>query len=205
MKQVVSGALIAGSMLLSACDRTSPEPHSDLRVVEGEEAPQAPGAAPVVPTTPPSPPASGPADAAVPGENDGSPDITPAPLTAEAAKGEKGARANLLAWARGIELREFDQAWNLMGDAAKAQTSQSQFNALLRPLRDITVAIAGGEMEGAAGSSYYTAPATVSGTRADGAKAVLKGEIVLRRVNDVDGATPAQLKWHIEQVNLKPA
>ncbi|RYD89136.1 MAG: hypothetical protein EOP61_32250 [Sphingomonadales bacterium] len=133
------------------------------------------------------------------------PDITPAPLTPEAGRTEKGARTNLLAWARGIELREFDQAWNLMGDAAKAQTSRAQFNALFHPLRDITVAVPGGEMEGAAGSSYYTVPTTVTGTRTDGTKAVLKGNVVLRRVNDVDGATPAQLKWHIEQVNLRPA
>jgi hypothetical protein len=59
-------------------------------------------------------------------------------------------------------------------------------------------------MEGAAGSSYYTAPATITGIRADGSKATLKGEVVLRRVNDVPGATPEQLAWHIEQVNLTP-
>jgi hypothetical protein len=141
----------------------------------------------------------------VAGENDGQPDITPAALTGDAAKGEKGARAMLLAWARGIEQREFDQAWALMGDAAKAQLSKAQFNALFHPLQAITVAVPGGTMEGAAGSSYYTAPATVTGTRADGTKATLKGEVVLRRVNDVPGATPAQLAWHIEQVNLKPA
>ena len=152
----------------------------------------------------PSPPS--PSSAATEaGENDGSPDITPVPLTPDAAKTEKGARANLLAWARGIELREFDQAWALMGDAAKSQTSKAQFNALFHPLRNITVAVPGGDMEGAAGSSYYTVPATVTGTGADGTKAVLKGDVVLRRVNDVDGATPEQLKWHIEQVNLKPA
>jgi hypothetical protein len=50
-----------------------------------------------------------------------------------------------------------------------------------------------GESEGAAGSIYYTAPVTII----DGARR-LTGEVVLRRVNDVPGATPEQLRWHIE-------
>ena len=131
--------------------------------------------------------------------------LSSAKLTGDAAKGVKGARNMLLAWARGIELREFDQAWNLMGDAAKAQLSRAQFNARFQPLRNITVAVPTGTMEGAAGSSYYTAPATITGLRADGTTQTLKGEVVLRRVNDVPGATPEQLAWHIEQVNLTPA
>lgn len=160
---------------------------------------------PAAPTAPPSPPRS-PTQASTtePGENDGSPVITLAPLTADAARSETGARAMLLAWARGIELREFDQAWALMGDAAKAQTSKAAFNTLLSPLRGITVAVPGGTMEGAAGSSYYTAPATITGTRADGSKALLRGEVVLRRANDLPGATPEQLAWHIERIDLQP-
>ena len=151
-------------------------------------------------SSPPSPP--GPQSAR--GENDGSPDITPAPLTPDAARSETGARTMLLAWARGIELREFDQAWKLMGDAAKAQMSQAQFNALFRPLQDLTVAVPAGEMEGAAGSSFYTVPTTVTGTRADGGEVTMHGKVVLRRVNDVPGATPAQLTWHIVSVDLAP-
>jgi len=193
------------ALSLTACERKVPEASHDLQVVAGEEPVPPPRTPPVVLVTPPFPsPRPGSAGIAD-GENDGSPDITPAPLRGEAAKNEKGARAVLLAWARGIELREFNQAWDLMGDVAKAQTSKAQFNALFGPLRGISVAVPGGQMEGAAGSSYYTVPATVTGTRADGSKASLKGDVVLRRVNDVDGATPAQLRWHIEQVNLRPA
>ncbi|GGD96955.1 hypothetical protein GCM10011515_15910 [Tsuneonella deserti] len=139
------------------------------------------------------------------GENDGSPDITPAALSGDAAKGVKGARNLLLAWARGIELREFDQAWSLMGDAAKAKISRQAFNAMFAPLRDISVAVPGGTLEGAAGSSYYTVPATVTGTLAGGSGATLRGEVILRRVNDVPGATPEQLRWHIESIDLRPA
>ncbi len=137
------------------------------------------------------------------GENDGFPDLTPPPLTAEAAKTEKGARAILLSWARGIELREFDQSWSIMGDAAKQQLSKAKFNALFHPLRDLAVSIPDGTMEGAAGSSYYTVPTTVTGTKADGTRVTLKGDVVMRRVNDVPGATPDQLRWHIDRVDLK--
>ena len=190
--------VVACTSLLAACGG------SEVSTTSDRNEPAQASAAPEATTTAlPSAPSPSP-DATEAGENDGAPNITPAPLTQEAAKTEKGARANLLAWARGIELREFDQAWSLMGDAAKAQTSKAQFNALFHPLSNITVAVPDGEMEGAAGSSYYTVPTTVTGTLADGTKAVLKGDVVLRRVNDVDGATPEQLTWHIEQVNLKP-
>jgi hypothetical protein len=202
MNRNVTVTVMAGALALAAC-RQQPAADASAAPTAERSTPIAP--LPSAPATIPPTPAAPDRAVAPAGENDGSPDITPAPLTGEAAKTETGARANLLAWARGIELREFDQAWNLMGDAAKAQISKAQFNALFHPLRTITVAVPGGEMEGAAGSSYYTVPTTVTGTRADGSKAVLKGEVILRRVNDVPGATPAQLAWHIERVNLAPA
>ncbi len=63
----------------------------------------------------------------------------------------------------------------------------------------VTKVIARYEQEGAAGSSYYTAPVTIT----DGARR-LSGEVVLRRANDVPGATPEQLRWHIESSTLEP-
>lgn len=190
-------ALLSGALTLGGCGEQQPSKKTLPKIVEVER-----GSGPVAQaTTPPSPPRT---PAAVAGENDGSPDITPAPLTPEAARSEKGARANLLAWARGIELREFDQAWELMGDAAKAQVSKAQFVTQFGSLHDISVATPAGTVEGAAGSSYYTVPTIVTGTRANGTRATLKGEVVLRRVNDVEGATPAQLAWHIVSVSLTP-
>jgi hypothetical protein len=192
-------ATLGSAMALAACQQAPSAKNS-------EAAQNTIGTAEPTQTSP-APTAPGSTEATAPGigENDGVPDITPAKLTGEAAKGEKGARNLLLAWARGIEQREFDQAWNLMGDAAKTQLPKAQFNARFHPLRKITVAVPTGMMEGAAGSSYYNAPTTITGVRADGSMARLKGEVVLRRVNDVPGATPEQLAWHIEQVNLTPA
>jgi len=31
-----------------------------------------------------------------------------------------------------------------------------------------------------------------------------RGEIVIRRVNDVDGASDEQLRWHIESTTIDP-
>ena len=198
-------ALVFGALSIVSCQQgTSQQGEDQLDAGTAAEVP-APAGYPALQNSTPAPAPTTVVASPDTGENDGSPDITPAKLTGDAAKGVKGARNMLLAWARGIELREFDQAWNLMGDAAKAQLSRAQFNARFQPLRNITVAVPTGTMEGAAGSSYYTAPATITGTRADGSKATLKGEVVLRRVNDVPGATPEELAWHIEQVNLTPA
>ncbi len=50
-----------------------------------------------------------------------------------------------------------------------------------------------GEIEGGAGSLYYE----VSATLTDASGAVIgKGKVTLRRVNNVPGATPSQLRWH---------
>lgn len=53
-----------------------------------------------------------------------------------------------------------------------------------------------GRIEGAAGSLYYEVPVSVRfGTDGPGER----GALVLRRANNVPGATPAQLRWHIER------
>ncbi len=199
--------LLAGAVALAACQQqatTDATPAPNPTDVPTAAAPSPQDTVTPVPGTLPSPTGTNPSESKpLAGENDGYPDLTPAPVTAEAAKTEKGARAILLAWARGIELREFDQSWAMMGDAAKSRLSKTAFNAKFHPLHDLVVSVPGGTMEGAAGSSYYTVPVTVTGTEADGTQVKLKGDIIMRRVNDVPGATPDQLRWHIERADLK--
>lgn len=143
---------------------------------------------------PPAPPAS---DIGAP---------PPAPpvssLTPEAMKGVKGARAVLLTWARALENRQFGTAWDQFGNPP---ASRAAFTKWWQRYRTITVSAPTGEMDGAAGSSYYTAPAIVTGETIEGKAFRLQGDVILRRVNDVDGATPAQLRWHIESADLKAA
>ena len=136
------------------------------------------------------------------GANDGYPDLTPPPLTAEAERTEKGARNVLVAFARAIELKEFDQAWNMLGTSAKQTWSKAAFNKVFAGLDHITVAVPGGRMEGAAGSSYYTSDAAITANEASGFPVRIEGPITLRRVNDVPGATPEQLHWHIYKLKL---
>ena len=59
-----------------------------------------------------------------------------------------------------------------------------------------------GDEEGAAGSLYYQAPVTVDFS--DGSNS-LRGTITLHRVNDVPGASQAQLNWRIELSTITPA
>ena len=136
------------------------------------------------------------------GVNDGRPDLTPATLTPEAERTETGARNVLISFARAIELKEFDQAWQMMDAQSRDRWARAEFTALFSDLGEITVAVPGGTMEGAAGSSYYNAPMTITATAADGRPIRHDGEVVLRRANDVPGASAEDLRWHIERVEM---
>ena len=72
----------------------------------------------------------------------------------------------------------------------------ARLKALFTGYRQPAIAFTGSEQEGAAGSSYCTVRGTLTDA-ANPAKPAQKGEIVLKRVNDVPGATPAQLRWTI--------
>ncbi|MBU3077460.1 hypothetical protein [Sphingomonas quercus] len=60
-----------------------------------------------------------------------------------------------------------------------------------------------GTVEGAAGSLYVTVPVTVEAALADGTRQRFIGSYVLRRVNDVPGATAEQRRWHIQSADLR--
>ncbi|MBX7483977.1 hypothetical protein [Qipengyuania qiaonensis] len=190
MKHVfATGALAV--LVLSACNQSDPagdEPTvADLEGQPGEIAP---------PVAPPPP------DGSVDGENDGYPNLDPAPLTPEAERGETGARNVLLSFARAIELREFDQAWGMLDEGDQAKWSKAEWRALFAGLGEITVAVPSGTMEGAAGSSYYTSQATITANDKEGRPVRYEGPVVLRRVNDVPGASAEQLRWHIDSVQF---
>jgi membrane-bound inhibitor of C-type lysozyme len=59
-----------------------------------------------------------------------------------------------------------------------------------------------GRPEGAAGSIYVEVPVVIYGRMKSGAALHQSGKAVLRRVNDVPGATAAQLRWRIERIEL---
>lgn len=126
----------------------------------------------------------------------------PAPLIPEAEQGEKGARNVLLGFARALENRQFDTAFALLGGSARGDQSETEFAAQWNDLRDISVAIVDGGIEGGAGSLYYTAQTTITAQDAAGRLVRFEGPIVLRRINDVDGASAAQLRWHLASFDV---
>lgn len=181
MQRLVPLLLFAPLLVLAGCERPAPDP---------------------VPTASPTAPAATEPSAAAPAS--GSPTASPSPdlsapkLTAAAEKGVKGARNVLLEWARALERRDFaraDAQWGLGADEAGSAAGFAKF-------RTITVGIGDGVVEGGAGSLYYEVPVTVTGKTADGTSEKLTGSVTARRVNDVDGATPEQLRWHLVGLNL---
>lgn len=123
-------------------------------------------------------------------------------LVPEAEKGETGARNVLLEWARDLEHGDYDGAYALWLDGARSGMTKVEHTAYWQRFKTITVAMPTGTMEGAAGSLYYEAATTVVGKQQNGTPYRLEGTVTLRRVNDVDGATPEQLRWHLEKVDL---
>ena len=108
-------------------------------------------------------------------------------------------------WGLALETHDYATARRVWGNHGVASgQSPSAFAAAWDKYRIIDMTIGKGDQEGAAGSLYYEAPVTVTGLRRDGKPYTLSGSVTLRRVNDVDGATTEQLRWHIEGSTLKP-
>lgn len=106
----------------------------------------------------------------------------------------------MIAWATAITMRDWPLVRAYWGDKGeRSGLSPQQFAGRWDRLLTPRVSIGDGQQEGAAGSLYYTAPVTI----VDGPNR-LHGNVVLRRVNDVPGATPEQLRWHIESSTLIP-
>jgi hypothetical protein len=113
------------------------------------------------------------------------------------------------AWARAVEARDWALARAYWGEhgAASGQSLQA-FAAKWNKLAHPQVTLGPAEEDGAAGSLFYDQPVViVDGTldaAAKGKTRRLSGHVVWRRVNDVDGASPEQLRWHIESSTLAP-
>lgn len=106
----------------------------------------------------------------------------------------------LRTWARALETHRFDVAWQQFRDAPADQAAYAKWWSRYRIIK---VAMSEGHVEGAAGSLYYEVRATLTGMDTGGKPFRLEGPVVARRVNDVDGATPEQLRWHIASADLK--
>lgn len=108
------------------------------------------------------------------------------------------ARAVVADYAALAATGDFPAAAKLWSDAADA----AQFSAMLEDYPK--VAMMPGEPaseEGAAGSLYVTVPVAMNLTLRSGSPYEMTCKAVLRRVNNVPGATAEQLKWRIQSID----
>ena len=104
-----------------------------------------------------------------------------------------------------LDAGDYDTAWLQWGENGPPKQTPDGFRAGFAHTRATRVTIGTvGDAEGAAGSIYLTVPVTVEATFDTGASQRFGGDYELRRVNNVDGASADQLRWHITSAKLRP-
>jgi hypothetical protein len=103
-----------------------------------------------------------------------------------------------------IDARDYATAWAQWGDNGQPGQTFKAFKDGFAHTRSTRVTIGSLEPGGAgAGSIYQPVPVTVDATLDDGTRQRFAGTYVLRRVNDVDGASASQLRWHLGSAELR--
>lgn len=103
-----------------------------------------------------------------------------------------------------INARDYGTAWQQWGDDGRPGQTFAGFERGFAHTKATRVTIGAlPPAEGAAGSVYQTVPVTVEATTDAGARQRFVGDYVVRRVNGVDGATAAQLRWHLGSATLR--
>ena len=183
---------LAAALLATACNvERAP---TDNQVVANAAAPAAP-LAPAAPAVPAAPAA--PAAAAAPAP------VLPTPDSEKSSAAAAKLLENYFAAVATKRYREAYAMWGGNGEATGMTYPQFVDSFARYRIYDGNFGKPG-DIEGAAGSSYIEFPAKVTGVLAKGGGFVLEGPITLRRVNDADGSTAEQRRWHIATSGLKP-
>lgn len=123
---------------------------------------------------------------------------------ASAAGAGSGPQQVVEAYYAAIDRGDFRAAYALWDDAGRA--SHQSFDAFAQGFAGTAHVSAtvqpAGEIEGAAGSLFATVPVRIESELKDGTVQHFAGHYVLRRVNDVPGATPEQLDWHLYSAEI---
>lgn len=116
------------------------------------------------------------------------------------------ARAVVQRYYAAIDRGDYAVAYRLWdrGGQASGQSLAGFTRGFARTRRTCVRTGAPTDGDGAAGSVFVTIPVRVDAVLKNGARQHFAGSYVLRRVNDVDGATPQQLRWHLASATLKP-
>lgn len=179
-KRAWAMAMAGAALLATGCRQHASEPAASESAATAPIAP-APAASPLS-----APAASNPA-------------LTKTPV-ATMPSTSRDPKEVLIAWAGAVSLRQWLLARAYWGEyGSQSGLEPDEFIARWSVLKDPVIDIGQGREEGAAGSLFYTAPVAIH----DG-KHTIRGQVVLRRVNDVPGASAEELRWHIESTTLKP-
>ena len=131
-----------------------------------------------------------------------SPPPATAPSVPDSEKTPAAAKTVVEAYFKALAERRYAAAYRLYPASGM---SAAEFAASYAKYRTFNASVGTpGDTEGGAGSIYIEIPVVVTGTLRTGGPFRLEGPVSLRRVNDVDGATEAQLRWHIFATGLKP-
>lgn len=104
-----------------------------------------------------------------------------------------------------LNARDYGTAWSQWEGHGPPGKTRSAFEAGFA--RTLSTRVTIGALtpgSAAAGSIYQPVPVTVDATLDDGRHQRFRGTYVVRRINDVDGATAEQLRWHIDSASLAP-
>lgn len=127
-----------------------------------------------------------------------------APAAAQGPASPEAARGVIESYYAAIDRGGFRAAylcWD-RGGAASGKSYAAFRAGFARTARTRVTTYAPTGREGAAGSSFITVPVDVRATLKNGARQHFRGRYVLRRVNDVSGASPEHLRWHIASARL---
>jgi hypothetical protein len=134
------------------------------------------------------------------------PPVTIVPFAIDST-GVEGALDVLRRYYQAIDERDYRRAYALWArDGAASGQVYDAFAAGFAQTANTGVKFTGpAKLGAAAGTIYAEVPVRVDATTTAGELQHFEGTYVLRRANDVPGATPEQLRWHIDSAKLAAA
>ncbi len=129
-----------------------------------------------------------------------------APVLAQEAGKAQGweVRGALEQYYADISAANYESAYALWGTKGEASgQTLDQFAEGFAQTREVAVFTGPTMVEGAAGSLYAEVPVRIESELEDGTQQRFAGTYTMRRVNDVQGASAAQLAWHIQSASIR--
>ncbi|AXK71596.1 hypothetical protein DWG18_04345 [Lysobacter sp. TY2-98] len=194
-------ALIAALGVATACqptstDSTSTDSTAPATTSDAANAPSAEPSSDASTTTTPADTTPPPASSTPPDSSNAS---LPEPTTPPEVASPQAAATTVETYFALVDAGKTNDADALWADAGRAADFRAELAKLGKPHAQV---FAPGGVQGAAGSMYVTVPIELSATDNAANSRPRKGEVTLRRVNDVPGSTEAQRRWHIDHIDV---